>query len=82
MRLIQTERATWAEAAWTRIDKPGAKPLIGYCVRQKPVINAPGVARECNDPVYAGEGYADTDGAPFKAYYCPACAGELLAHAV
>lgn len=73
MRLIATKRAGWAERAWLQIDKPGAKQMLGRCVSVKPVQNAPGKTFTCAAPVYAGEGFADADGAPFKAYYCLHC---------
>jgi hypothetical protein len=44
--------------------------IVGWCVgRHKD-------GSLCNAPVRTGEGYADTDGSPFKAYYyyCPVCA--------
>lgn len=78
MNLVQTSRASWGEAAWLHIDKLGAKHLLGRCVRAVEALNAPGVVRACNAPIYAGEGYADTDGAPFKAYFCPRCAAVKI----
>jgi len=32
---------------------------------------------KCGTKVFTRNGYADLDGEPFKAYYCPACATKL-----
>lgn len=32
---------------------------------------------DCGTQVHTRDGYADLDGEPFKAYYCPACATKL-----
>ena len=32
---------------------------------------------DCGTKVFTSTGFADLDGPPFKAYYCPACATKL-----
>jgi len=32
----------------------------------------------CTNKVFTGSGYADLDGEPFVAYYCPSCARKLI----
>ena len=46
---------------------PGSQ-RVGSCIQ----ILRP--TYECGAAVYAGTGFADLDGEPFKAYYCPSCA--------
>lgn len=49
---------------------------VGRCVGTYPVIHGNGRMATRNAPVREGEGFADTEGAPFKAYYCAKCAAE------
>lgn len=46
---------------------------IGRCINQPDPKRAPCSAVVFDD----GKGYADLDGAPFKAYYCAECASKL-----
>ncbi len=50
--------------------------VVGSCIQLKPVANS-NQRWECGAVVKAGEGFADTEGTPWKAYYCPACANAL-----
>jgi len=51
---------------------------LGRCVNPKQVLNAPaGFRTMCAAEVWEGTGFADLDGAPFKAYYCASCANTL-----
>jgi hypothetical protein len=59
----------------------GASPFmeLGRCVNVKRMTHGstPGAPYVCRDAVRSDTGYADLDGAPFKAYFCTACAKEL-----
>lgn len=55
---------------------PDTEQELSPCVNVKHGPNGP---RECGNRVWAGNGYADVDGAPFRAYYCKSCAAALLA---
>ena len=54
-----------------------APSALARCVNEKLVLNGGGRTYECGAAVREGEGYADLEGTPFKAYYCPACAAAL-----
>jgi len=56
----------------------GQSPLA-YCINIKPARPEVCVVEHiCRNPVYTGNGFADVDGAPFKAYYCRTCAAAIL----
>lgn len=54
-----------------------APPILARCVNEQLTINGGGRTYTCSNGVREGEGYADLEGTPFKAYYCPACAVAL-----
>ena len=49
---------------------------LARCIGRAPVFSGSVRIgdRECGANVYTGKGFADTEGAPFKAYYCVECA--------
>jgi hypothetical protein len=53
--------------------KPNTEQTVGSCV------NRYGRDSECSARVFAGNGYADVEGTPFRAYYCVHCANALVA---
>lgn len=55
---------------------PNTEQEVGRCINVKPVMN--GSPKECGNPVWAGRGYADADGRPFRAYYCKECGDAIL----
>ena len=61
----------------------GVSPLmeLGRCVNVKRMTHGstPGAPYVCGAGVRADTGYADLDGAPFKAYVCGPCAKALMA---
>lgn len=50
---------------------------LGYCVARRNGGQPLSVDFTCGNPVYSGTGFADTEGAPFRAYYCNACGLRL-----
>lgn len=55
---------------------PG-QTALAKCIAKRNGGDPLSVGFICGNNVYTGSGFADTEGAPFKAYYCAAC-GERL----
>lgn len=71
-----------SQSELTHLNKRGLGFVIGQtpvarCVNILSPVGPLGVASVCNAGVYSGSGYADTDGTPWRAYYCRRCAVSL-----
>ncbi len=78
MNLVLVPLSTWFVPASPALYKGGQ--VLGECVNMKRIGGSPRPGHEwyeCRATVKAGTGYADTEGRPFKDYYCAECAATL-----
>ena len=77
MRLVPVPQSTMSKKLFNAM-RLGPWEL-GRCVAPAYYANGTPTGRECNNFVSDdGTGYADLDGAPFKAYVCRNCAPRYL----
>ena len=77
MNLMPVPTSHWLGA---ELAKRGFRRTLGNCVAQRPKyhfdvqVGTTDCGRQIPDD---GNGYADLDGAPFRAYVCASCAAEI-----
>ncbi|HOW46136.1 MAG TPA: hypothetical protein P5305_03965 [Rubrivivax sp.] len=77
MNLIPIPRSS---SELQHLDKRGlgfGRSALAQCIARRKGNQPLSVDFTCGNPVHSGTGFADTEGPPFRAYYCHACGLRL-----